>query len=215
MIKLSPRLRAISDLIDEDDVVLDVGCDHALLSIDLALKGNKVYASDKSSGAIQGARANLKKYEVEDLVDLAELKDLDFLNEEVNTIVIAGMGALTIIEILKKNLDKLRKIEKFIFLAHNHQKRLRKFIADNNFLIDDELVVKEGNKYYFIMKVIKGKANYDDLELEFGAVNLKRKDKTFLDYLAYYIKTQEKILSKLSKEEQDKLSIKIERLKKI
>ena len=47
MIKLSKRLDAIANLIDKEDTVIDIGCDHALMTISLALKNNKTYyASD-------------------------------------------------------------------------------------------------------------------------------------------------------------------------
>ena len=53
MIKLSKRLDAIANLIDKEDTVIDIGCDHALMTISLALKNNKTYyASDLSNGAI-------------------------------------------------------------------------------------------------------------------------------------------------------------------
>ena len=41
MIKLSKRLDAIANLIDKEDTVIDIGCDHALMTISLALKNKK------------------------------------------------------------------------------------------------------------------------------------------------------------------------------
>ena len=43
MIKLSKRLEKIAQLIDENDNVLDIGCDHALLDIYLSKKNRKIY----------------------------------------------------------------------------------------------------------------------------------------------------------------------------
>ena len=43
MIKLSKRLQKIAELINEEDTVLDIGCDHALLDIYLSNKYNKTY----------------------------------------------------------------------------------------------------------------------------------------------------------------------------
>ena len=63
MIKLSKRLDAIANLIDKEDTVIDIGCDHALMTISLALKNNKTYyASDLRQSALDMARGNIKKY---------------------------------------------------------------------------------------------------------------------------------------------------------
>ena len=43
MIKLSKRLEKIAELVEKDDTVLDIGCDHALLDIYLSNKYSKVY----------------------------------------------------------------------------------------------------------------------------------------------------------------------------
>ena len=60
MINLSLRLKEISEYIDEKDVVLDIGCDHALLDIFLSQKYKKrYYASDLRESALEMAK---KKY---------------------------------------------------------------------------------------------------------------------------------------------------------
>ena len=41
MIKLSLRLQTIADLVSKEDNVIDVGCDHALLSIYITNKYQK------------------------------------------------------------------------------------------------------------------------------------------------------------------------------
>ena len=68
MISLSKRLERIASYIDKDDIVLDVGCDHALLDIVLSKKYSKIYyASDLRESALDMARANIKKYKFKNI----------------------------------------------------------------------------------------------------------------------------------------------------
>ena len=63
MIKISKRLEAISSLVPVNSNVIDIGCDHGLLSIYLFQKkvANKVIASDINENALNNAKENIKK----------------------------------------------------------------------------------------------------------------------------------------------------------
>ena len=56
--RLSKRLKAISEFINENDKVIDIGCDHALLDIYLkeTYQDIKIIASDIHEGAIKMAK---------------------------------------------------------------------------------------------------------------------------------------------------------------
>ena len=59
---LNKRLESLCAFIKEKDIVLDVGCDHALLGIYLLLNKNiKVIGSDINPGPLEKAKDNLKK----------------------------------------------------------------------------------------------------------------------------------------------------------
>ena len=86
MIKLSKRLEEISKLINEEDNVLDIGCDHALLDIYLSKKYDKeYYASDLKEIRLKNAKENIKKYQT-DKVKLLEGNGLEVLEKckEIN-----------------------------------------------------------------------------------------------------------------------------------
>ena len=63
MIKLSPRLETIANLVPVNSNVIDVGCDHALLDIYLYENNisNKIIASDINPNALKNAKENIKK----------------------------------------------------------------------------------------------------------------------------------------------------------
>ena len=130
MIKLSKRLDKIASFIDKDDVVLDIGCDHALLDIYLSKKYSKTYyASDLRESALDMARANIKKYSADNVI-LKCGNGLEVLDNSVDTVVISGMGYLSITSILK-NIKRLKNINKLVIQSNSNSEIVRKFILKN------------------------------------------------------------------------------------
>ena len=101
MIKLSKRLEKIASFINEEDDVLDIGCDHALLDIYLSKKYNKIYyASDLRESALDMARSNIKKYN-SDKVILKCGNGLDVL--DVPSVLVFSDGKLNSIYSVSDN----------------------------------------------------------------------------------------------------------------
>ena len=133
MNKLSKRLETVASFIDKKDKsVIDIGCDHGLLSIFLAEKYQKlnIIASDVNDNALESARRNVSKYKLEDRIDIRLGSGLSVIKESdhIDTIVIAGMGANTIIGFLKYYQDKLKNIKKIIIRSNTDLYFLRKNI---------------------------------------------------------------------------------------
>ena len=198
---LSKRLESVASLIEENRSIIDIGCDHALLSIYIALnkKPNRVIASDNKEGPLEGAKENLKKYKVEDRVTLKLGDGVDPIESDINTIIIAGMGGLNIVGILKYKRDLYKNVDTIIISANTDVDFVRKEICKLGYFIDDEVIVKEGNIIYPIIRFKKGKKRYTKLEYILGPVLLKKKDKIFVEYLNKEKDTKEKILSILPK----------------
>ena len=114
MIKLSNRLEAISSLIPNNSKIIDIGCDHGLLDIYLFQKkiSKNIIASDINENALNNAKENIKKTKLENFIETRIGNGLDTLKEsdDVDTVIISGMGAHTVVGILKNNLYKLKKI---------------------------------------------------------------------------------------------------------
>ena len=186
MIKLSKRLEAISSLIPINSNVIDVGCDHALLDIYLYQQKmvKKIIASDINANAFNNAKENIKKAKLEKNIETRLGNGLDTLKEEdnIDTIVISGMGAHTIIGIIKNNLNKLKNINTIIIQSNTKLMLLRKEITRLNYIIDNEIVVKDSNKIYTVIKFIKGKKHYNKKELYFGPILLKTNTNIFQEY---------------------------------
>lgn len=172
----SLRLLAIASLIDKGSSVLDVGTDHAYLPIFLSQnkKCKSIIASDVSSNALKIAKDNLKKYHIDD-VKLILSNGLDSINDDYDTIVLAGMGTSTIIKILEN-----KKLPNTLIISSNNDLyKLRKFMNKIKYKIKEEIVILEKNKYYDIIKYQKGNEKLSYFKKMYGKSN----DKKYYKYL--------------------------------
>jgi tRNA (adenine22-N1)-methyltransferase len=99
---LSKRLAAIAEQIPDGAKVIDVGTDHGYIPTFLAQTGRatRIVASDKMPGPLAHARRTAAEHGVEDLIEFSLRNGLPPEREDIDTVVISGMGAETIIEIL-------------------------------------------------------------------------------------------------------------------
>ncbi|MBP5342677.1 SAM-dependent methyltransferase [bacterium] len=184
--QISLRLEAVASLVENANILIDVGSDHALLPIYLIEKGLSkiVYAIDNKTKPLLNAKKNIMEYGYNDFIFPVLSDGLKTL--EINTydyITIAGMGGETMIDIL--SFDKLNKDAVLILEPQKNTDLIRKFLMDNNYEIVDELFIKDNDHYYPIIKAIhRGmKIEYSKLELSFGPIILKSKTAVFEEYL--------------------------------
>ena len=186
MIKLSKRLDSIASLVPLNSRVIDIGCDHALLDIYLYQnkKVKKIIASDVNENALDNAKENIRKNKLEKDIETRLGNGLDTLNDEddIDTIIISGMGAHTAVGILKNNLNKLTNINTIIIQSNTKLLFLRKEVTKLNYMIQDEEIVLDSNKVYTIIKFVKGKKRYNYKELYFGPILLEKNSKLFKKY---------------------------------
>ena len=66
MTNISDRLKSITKFITKDDSIVDVGCDHGLLSLYLLENKlcKKIIASDVNQNALNNAISNFKKRKI-------------------------------------------------------------------------------------------------------------------------------------------------------
>lgn len=188
-------------MVEENRSVIDIGCDHALLSIYIAKNKNpkKVIASDNKEGPLNGAKDNIKKYKVSDKVIVKLGDGVDPIESDIDTIIIAGMGGLTTVGILKYKRDLYRNVDTIIISANTDVDFVRKEICKLGYYIEEELLVKDGNIIYPIIRFKLGKKHYKKIEYLLGPILIKKKESLFLDYLTKEKETKEKILKLLPK----------------
>ena len=131
------RISAIVSLTKGINTLLDIGCDHGLV-IKEALDNNYIkqgIASDINVGPLNSAKTNLKGYPVKFVLSDGFLN----INDNYDGVVIAGMGAHLICNILK-NAPKDENIT-YILQPNGRYEILRKYLSENNFKIINEILV--------------------------------------------------------------------------
>ncbi|MBR1748812.1 MAG: SAM-dependent methyltransferase [Bacilli bacterium] len=195
----SKRLKAILAYLSPEDCIIDVGCDHAYIAIEIAKLGcKKVLATDISQGAIQIAKRNIEQQRLSKIIKTQRCDGLKGIDENAyNTIVIAGMGASTMMDILMS--ASLKTIEKIILQSNNDLEELRRFMTSLDYHLADETVVLEKKHYYTIMKYEKGRKELEEIEYQCGLYKSENKD--YYEYLNHKL---EEILEKLPTEQDEK-----------
>lgn len=199
-IKLSKRLKTIADKVDKNSVIADIGCDHALL--DIYLSQNKIIkkavACDITPGVLTVALKNISLSNVSN-VDIRIGNGLDPIKEEdnIDTLILSGLGNKTIINILNNNINKLANIKNIIIQSNTGFSSIRKEINKLGYKIVDETLVKEKGIIYVVIKFIKSKVKYSKKELYFGPILLNNKDELFNELLLNKINKYSLILKKL------------------
>ena len=198
MVKLSNRLKIIHDMVPKS-VVADIGSDHGKLMIALVESGivNKGFAVENKESPFERLRSNLIKYHVNDKITPLFSDGIKDITRDVETIVIAGMGGQTIVNILKAHPEKLVRVQTIIIDAHTAVPFARKEICQMGYAIADEKIVKEDGIFYEIIKFIKAdKAIISDEDLEFGPILRQEKSATFKEKYQNRINEIDTILSK-------------------
>lgn len=199
--KINSRLKLIGDLVSDNSVCLDVGCDHAFLDIYLekSNRGIKTIASDIAEGPLEAARSNIKRENLEGKIEVRLGNGLDTYTNDIDTVVISGMGGRNMIGIFKNNIKKLKNIETLILSPNNYQEDVKLFLTKNGFYIDNEEFVREKKFIYQVIVFKKGKKRYTKRQMLFGPIFLIKKGPLFKEYYEREYKTREIMLEFLPK----------------
>lgn len=165
------RLEKISSYISDNEKVLDVGCDQALLSKILAKRKIYSIASDLRPNIIENAKKNLTPLEKEYITFSVSNGVPAILNEEY-TLVLSGMGAHTILDILKNSNYRFNKI---ITISNNNHDILRTEMSKLNYYVLEEEIIKEKGKFYNLIVFDNVKRDYSKEQILVG-INHKNKE---------------------------------------
>ncbi len=151
MQKLSKRLFAVASLVEQGASVADVGTDHGYIPVFLVKAGiaKSAVAMDINDGPLSSCRALVEQEELSDYIDIRLSDGLERLEpDECDTIIIAGMGAELIADILSKCSYINEK--HLILQPMTHPEIARKFLYDNGFEINNDIIVYDSKHYYSV-----------------------------------------------------------------
>ena len=199
-VKLNHRLETVASCVEENTNVIDIGCDHALLDIYLMQNNrcNYIIASDNKIGPVNQATANVKKYNI-DKIKIKLGNGVEPIEDNIDTIIISGMGGLNIVGILKYHTNLYKQVDTLILSPNSDAEILRKEVSHLGFHITNEKLVKENNIVYQVIVFKRGKKRYTRAELLFGPILINNKSELFMEYIKNNKQAKETLLKILPK----------------
>ncbi|SHF07700.1 tRNA (adenine(22)-N(1))-methyltransferase [Clostridium fallax] len=154
--ELSKRLKIIAGHVDKCKNIIDVGTDHGYIPIYLVKKGicESAVASDINKGPIEKAQFNVNFEGLKDKISCrlgGGLKTVE--KDEVEAVIIAGMGGNLTRDILLDDIDKVKNYKFLILQPAQNPEVLREYLYNNNYDILAEDICFEEGKYYELFKV--------------------------------------------------------------
>lgn len=148
----------MADFIPPGSYVVDVGTDHAYLPVALIQTevAKKVYASEIAEQPLQQAAETLKQYGLDndDRIELILSDGLEAITPiSVDTIVIAGMGAETIIGILDRAPWTKSEDVHLLLQPMTRANELRRYLYERGYCILEEFPVNDHGHLYTVMEV--------------------------------------------------------------
>ncbi len=200
---LSLRLKVVASLVENGARLADIGSDHAFLPTFLIEEGRIDFAvaGEVVKGPFEIAKTHVQKSGLEDHIHVRLANGLAAIEaaDQIDTIVIAGMGGLLISEILEAGVKKIKPNMRLILQPNNHEDTLREWLIEHQFAIKTEKIVYDAEKFYemIVAEPAGEKMKLSELDLKFGPYLRREKSDIFVQKWTKEIHTQEYILSSL------------------
>ncbi|MBR4152999.1 MAG: SAM-dependent methyltransferase [Selenomonadaceae bacterium] len=155
---IDSRIKAVMNFVRAGGIVADVGADHGYLSIELVKNGlaKKVIATEKNIHPFEALNENILTSGFGDKIEVRLGDGLQILSAgEVDTICIAGMGGSLITKILDDSPEVVKSARQLILQPMNGIKKIRVWLAENNWIIADEDLAEASDIIYEIISAEK------------------------------------------------------------
>lgn len=177
--EISKRLQAVVALVSYP-VIADIGTDHGYVPIYLHKMGKiqKALACDVRKGPLEKAKENIFLFQAQDHIETRLGNGLIPVRPgEVETAVIAGMGGMLTLRILKDSPEVVASLKELILAPQHDVDGVRRYLHSIGFIIETEIMMKEDGKYYNIMRCIPGEEEYSrEIDYLYGKKLLFQKE---------------------------------------
>ncbi|MCR2820417.1 tRNA (adenine(22)-N(1))-methyltransferase [Lederbergia panacisoli] len=210
--KLSKRLETVTSFIHKGMRIADIGSDHAYLPCYSINKGIASFAiaGEVVEGPYQSALHQVASSGLTDRIHVRKGDGLEVIDpNEVDCIIIAGMGGTLISDILERGKEKLEGVKRLILQPNIGTENVRKWLYDHEWQLVDEQLVEEDGKFYEVLVADVGDPAipYKELkkELLLGPFLLRNKNEAFFKKWKMELNQWKRILNELDKaEDKDK-----------
>lgn len=201
--ELSKRLGEIAKFVHKGAHVADIGTDHAYLPIYLIKNeiANKVIAMDINQGPLTIANRNIKSHGYKENIETRLSNGLDKLTveDDIDTVTVAGMGGYLVSDILEGSKHVLDTIKYLILQPQSDYDVVRKKIHDLGFKITNETMLRDAQKDYFVISCEKGDESYSsNIYYKYGKILMESREPAYLDYIKRLINQKTNVLQHLT-----------------
>ncbi len=221
---LSKRLKMNADLVPRGCRLADIGCDHGYVSIYLAERDicPGVIATDVKSGPLRIAGRNVAAAGLSARIECRRSDGLAGLRPgEVDALLIAGMGGMTLCRILEGFPDVMARIHTLVLQPQSDLYAVRKTLYELGFHIDRESFCVDAGKDYLAIRALRvargtgdpghtgtgytgaeyTETEYTEAEYEYGRFLPEEGDREYREYLLRERDKMKNILDRLQKKE--------------
>lgn len=194
MVNLTKRLQAVADLVRKGARLADVGCDHGYVPVYLVENGiiPSAVACDVNEGPLKSCVGLVHQSNLDESIKCVLSNGLDDVcGDDVDDILIAGMGGELIADILSR-CDYLR--DKHIILnPMTHPEIARKWLFDNGYEIVNDIIVPDGKHHYSIFDAVYNGTVQEKGQLDYFLGNITDySDREYFIHLLSYLRNKQK-----------------------
>ena len=206
-VRLSKRMEALAHLVTPGSRL----CDHGYLPIYLVQEQiiPSAIAMDIGEGPLLAAKTHIAEVGLEDKIQTRRSDGLAAASaEEIDTVLIAGMGGGIVIHILTEGRKVAQSVKDLILQPQSELKEVRRFLCNEGYEIVDEDMVLEDGKYYPMMKVRYAPETKDrrqsvaEHDFLFGPMLLQKKHPVLHAYLLREERIEKEVLERLAGQKQ-------------
>lgn len=210
--KLGERLAALADFVPQGARIADIGTDHGYLPIELIQKeiADFAVAGDVHKGPYLAAKENIENLGLEQKISVRFGNGLGVLSPgEVDTVVIAGMGGSTIVEILTNEPGVTRALTRLILQPMIGAATVRSWLVTNKWCIVDETLVQDDGRLYEIIVAEQGiSPEFESIMYDVGMILWEKKPKLLSLHLDQLIAQTKRVLREMTNSDRAQQSVK-------
>ncbi|WP_261809242.1 tRNA (adenine(22)-N(1))-methyltransferase [Levilactobacillus humaensis] len=183
---LSNRLATVASYVPKGSRLADIGTDHAYLPVNLLKRGLIAggVAGEVVRGPFENAAHEIQREGLTDRLTARLANGLKAIEpaDQIDTVVIAGMGGTLITQILTQDFDRLAGVKRLILQPNVGEMVVRRFLMTHGFqLVTEKILAEDGHTYEVLVADLADQPKiYNDEELRFGPYLLQEHSAIFI-----------------------------------
>lgn len=200
---LSERLATVASYVPQGSRLADIGTDHAYLPVNLAKRGVIIsgVAGEVVKGPFENARHEIEREGLTDQITARLANGLKAIEpgDQIDTVVIAGMGGALITQILTQDFHRLAGVNRLVLQPNVGEMNVRQFLMDHGFaLVAERILAEDGHTYEILVADRQSVARpYTADELRFGPFLLAEHNPIFIEKWQHELARSQAVLTQV------------------